>query len=184
MSHDFAKEKSAKAKRKRSPKNNKNTNSQTSAPRRVPAWLLFFSGVACTLFIQLFIHLAQIPPSNNSNATEIIKKPTQTQPKFIFYDDLKTQKVEVNPEIVDDREQGDYNYVLQAGSFKKRSDAEQRHATIAFLDLDSSIKKRKSKHGTIWYRIIVGPFTSRSRLQKARSTLISNEIKTLIIKRG
>lgn len=182
MSHDFAKEKSS-PKKKRS---NTQASKKIAEPKRlIPAWVWFLLGVACTLFVQLFIHLAQVESPENSNTEQTPKaqqKPVKQKPEYHFYDDLKTQKVTVDSKPVEAREQESYNYALQAGSFKQKQDANQLRAEITLLGLDVAIEKRTSKE-TIWHRVIVGPFTSRSKLQKARSILIENDIPTMVIKR-
>ncbi len=185
MSHDFAKGKDKGSNKKRPAKKPMNTR-KTPEKKRLPGWAFFLCGVAFTLFAQLLYHLAQVdtktPDDEPQSAT---KQKTQevTKPVYDFYEKLKTMEVPVPDDVVDEREQENYNYALQAGSFKNRKDADQQRAEIILLGLDATIETRKSESGTTWHRIIVGPFTSRSKLNKARSMLIDNDLPTITIKR-
>lgn len=186
MSHDFAKGKNGgngKAKKKSTPKN---ASKKTAEKKSLPGWFYFFSGVAVTLFAQLLIHLARVDQPVGElieeTAKEVIEEGHKTSIEFEFYDKLKQQEVEVSEEVVAEREQEDYNYVLQAGSFREKDRANQQRAEIMLLGLDANIEKSINAKGT-WYRLIVGPFTSRSDLNRARSKLINNGMPTEKIKR-
>lgn len=189
MSHDFAKKGQAKNS-KRSPQ--KNTRKPQKKP--IAGWVWFVTGVLVTLFAQFLIHLASLDDSQDSSGekqtnSKTSQKEAASQQKakkpklqYRFYEELKQKQVTVEAEKVAEREQEDYNYALQAGSFKNKQDAEQMRAEIILLGLDARIEPRTSKTGTVWNRVIVGPFTSRSKLQQARSTLINNNVPTMVFK--
>lgn len=188
MSHDFAKKNS----QKKSSKKRSNAAARKPEPRRLlPGWVLFFSGVAFTLFAQFLWHLAQVDTQTTPADTAKVdapkaqpKKDPRKRPDIKFYDQLKNQEVRVPDDVVAEREQESYNYALQAGSFKNSADANQQRAEIMLLGLTAKIETRKSESGTTWHRVIVGPFTSRSKLSKARSTLLNNNIQAMKIKRN
>lgn len=191
MSHDFAKAgaKSAKSKAAKKPAARKSAKKPAPAKRFLPAWLWFLAGVITTIVLQLFYHLAQIDPAQVvDDIVETIEpklpEPQSVKPEFRFYEELKQREVAVSGDSVADREQADYNYALQAGSFKNPADADQRRAEIILLGLDVFVERKQTAAGEVWHKVIVGPFTSRSNLNKARNQLISNDIKTLKIKRG
>jgi cell division protein FtsN len=190
MSHDFAKKGSPK---KRPVKNNRSPKQPEKKP--LPGWLWFLSGVILTLFGQFLIHLAQVDTKTAATDTATAKtspakalepaaKPEPKKPEYRFYDELKTREVNVSAKEVETREQEDYNYALQVGSFKDKKDAEQLRAEVILLGMDAAVESRRSEQGTMWHRVIVGPFTSRSKLQKARSILIDNDLPTMVIKRN
>ena len=191
MSHDFAKAgaKSAKSKAAKKPAARKSAKKPAPAKRFLPAWLWFLAGVITTIMLQLFYHLAQIDPTQVvDDIVETVEpnlpEPQSVKPEFRFYEELKQREVAVSGDSVADREQADYNYALQAGSFKNPADADQRRAEIILLGLDVFVERKQTAAGEVWHKVIVGPFTSRSNLNKARNQLISNDIKTLKIKRG
>lgn len=193
MSHDFAKGKtrSKKPAQRSAPKKNTRKTDKPATKPRLPSWIWFISGVIVTLFTQFLFHLTQVDTSNlpkeigekKTPATVVEKAPEKKRPKIEFYNTLKNREVKVPTNVVKAREQESYNYALQAGAFKKRQDAEQQRAEIILMGLDASIESRKNKSGTLYHRIIVGPFTSRSTLSSARNKLIANDMPSMKIKR-
>ncbi len=181
MSKDFAK-KPKKAAPKAAPKS------------QVPGWVWLFTGAILGGFIMFLAHLSGITPNTNTGNTNksIAKaepKPEKTipKPRFDFYKLLKESEVPV-PEIdtstnstaapVDQLE-----YILQVGSFKRASEADRLRAELILMNLDTQIEKVTVRNGETWHRVLVGPFQSRSKLAQARSTLVSNDINPLLLKR-
>lgn len=155
----------------------------------LPGWVWFLAGVALTLFCQWLIHLANVsshPQQTKGSAPAIVwpKKSANevSKPAIQFYETLKKQEVKVSDKVVADRNEGSYDYSLQAASFKRMVDADQLRAELILLGLDVSVKKTRGESGTTWYRVIVGPFPSRSLMAKARSTLLDNGYRPFKIK--
>ena len=73
--------------------------------------------------------------------------------------------------------------MLQAGSFKHAEDADRLRAKLILLGLDTKVEAVSGKGKGTWHRVQVGPFKSRSRLSKARNTLIAQGIETLLLKK-
>ncbi len=69
------------------------------------------------------------------------------------------------------------------GSFKQIKDAERVRAELILLNLDARVEAAKGRGSDTWHRVLVGPFQNRSKLAKARSTLVSNRFDTLLLKR-
>jgi cell division protein FtsN len=76
-----------------------------------------------------------------------------------------------------------FHYMLQAGAFKQKSDAEKRRAELILNGYEATVEATEYKNGQTWYRLLIGPFTSQSKLSKARSTLLQSNIETMVIKR-
>lgn len=74
-------------------------------------------------------------------------------------------------------------FILQAGSFRQREDADRRRAELLLLGLDPKVEETTGDNGR-WFRVYVGPFESRSRLAKARSLTAGQNIDTLTLKRS
>jgi cell division protein FtsN len=70
------------------------------------------------------------------------------------------------------------NYLLQAGSFQERNDAETRRANIILLNMPASVVPGVVS-GKTWYRVQVGPFTGRQAAEEARATLALNNIDSI-----
>ncbi len=76
------------------------------------------------------------------------------------------------------------NTLLQAGSFRKLKDAERLRAKLILLNLPNVVtEKTTSSSGSVWYRVRLGPFANRSKLNKAEDILAQNNIAPLRIKR-
>ena len=110
------------------------------------------------------------------------------KPRFDFYKLLPEQsiEVEVEPAEIERPRAADTAselYLLQAGSFRQREDAERRRAELLLLGLDPRIEETSGDNGR-WHRVYVGPFDSRSQMAKARSLTAGQDIDTLLLKRG
>jgi cell division protein FtsN len=94
-------------------------------------------------------------------------------------------EVEVDPgEIARNRaSQKTELYLLQAGSFKQRDDADRRRAELLLLGLEPKIEETNGDNGR-WFRVYVGPFESRSRMARARSLTAAQDIDTLLLIRN
>ena len=132
--------------------------------------------------------------SNQSKQTTAAEEPDKTKitaPIFEFYDLLKETKVSL-PESFQtsaDAEQSasaqpNFEYILQVASFRNRSDAEEVRAGLILLNLDARVEEAKIQNGDVWHRVLSGPYESRSKLSKARETLIGNGYEALILKRA
>ena len=67
-----------------------------------------------------------------------------------------------------------YIYLIQAGSFKTKAQAEKLLVELTLLGLEPKINSAKNASGNLWYRVRLGPFTTRGGMTAARSTIISN----------
>ena len=160
-----------------------------------PSWVIFCAGALCGGFLTFLVFLGGMgSPSGTKNGakpeTAAAPKPAKPEKKptsdtqFDFFTLLPEREVIVPDEqprdVASSTEQ--YNYILQAGSFKTSKDADRRRAELVLLGLEAKIEAVEA-NGDTWHRVYVGPFTSRSKLSKARSTLISEGIETLLLKR-
>lgn len=115
--------------------------------------------------------------------------PSQSTEKkrFEFYEmlkesEVKTEEVAVYKSTPKDAK-SEHKYLLQAGSFKVKADAERMRAQLILLGLPNvHTNTSTSKDGTLWYRVRLGPFDNRSRLSKAYDKLVQQNIQPLRIK--
>ena len=111
-------------------------------------------------------------------------EPDVSKPSFRFYEMLP--ETEVMPSTVDEYTPGpgrpQVDYLLQSGSFRKAEDAERQRAEIAFQGLRAAVQKIDLEEGNVWYRVNVGPFTSRSKMNAAVDKLVSISIQPLVRK--
>jgi len=109
---------------------------------------------------------------------------TEKKPGFKFYDILPES--ELVPPKVDEYTPGPgqttFDYVVQTGSFRTRTDAERQRAEIAFQGLRAHVRQIDLDGGSTWYRVNVGPFNSRSQMNSAVDKLVSINIEPLVRK--
>jgi cell division protein FtsN len=72
------------------------------------------------------------------------------------------------------------NYLLQAGSFQERKEADDRRAKITLLNMSADIAPGVVA-GRTWYRVQVGPFAGRPPAEEARKTLSANNIDSILL---
>src|SRR5690606_12871884 len=70
------------------------------------------------------------------------------------------------------------NYLLQAGSFQNRDDAEKQRARILLLNMNTAITQGVVS-GRTFYRVQVGPFPGRQSAEAARNALAENSIESI-----
>tara|TARA_B100000686_G_scaffold204217_1_gene211005 strand:+ start:8602 stop:9192 length:591 start_codon:yes stop_codon:yes gene_type:complete len=120
---------------------------------------------------------------SNSKNNEI--KDTNKKPRFEFYEMLPNseesvteeqfQKATKQPSLKD-------KYFLQVGSFQDIGDAENLKAKIAMLGMEAYVQPADLSEKGMWHRVRIGPFTKTEAINKARSSLLLNDIKTDLIK--
>lgn len=185
MTHDFAKKPKPAAKRRK----------KSKPKTQVPAWVWLFTGVVLGLFIAFLGMLSGITPgskpddlmpdmSTAKKAAEKIKETASSTTKFDFYTLLPEREVIVPEQdsTPEPEASEQFQYILQAGSFKSSQDADRLRAELILLGMEAKVDP-VSSNGSTWHRVQVGPFTSRSRLSAARSTLFDQGIDALLIKR-
>ena len=77
-------------------------------------------------------------------------------------------------------EAGD-SYVLQVGSFRDNSDAEEMKARLALLGVIARVQS-VSVNGQTWHRVRVGPVNGSRRADEIRRQLDDNDIDSLVMK--
>ena len=168
-------------------KSNSNRAAATS-PASPLKW--FGAGLLSGVFLSFMAYLGTLPADGGS-AVQATDSPVQPipvpKPRFDFYTLLPEQTidVEVDPaEVTAPRATGTVTetYLLQAGSFRQREDADRRRAELILLGLEPTVEETTGDNGR-WFRVYLGPFDSRSRMSRARSLTAGQNIDTLVLKR-
>ena len=76
---------------------------------------------------------------------------------------------------------GSGTYILQVGSFRNRTDAEQMKARLALLGSVANIQVVTVNDAT-WHRVRIGPVDGARRTDSVRRMLQDNGIETLVMK--
>lgn len=111
------------------------------------------------------------------------KTTPKTTTKFEFYNELANRTVstpkqperEKIPEVK-------YTYYLQVGSFKSAEDADSLRAKMILEGYSVRIDKTTTQDNIDWYRVQIGPITSRSKLSRMRVQLLEKGIEPMILK--
>jgi len=207
MSRDYArKNRSAKAPTTSRQKATKSARPKAARPKTAPGarsqhgglslkWILSLAAVGG--FAGFIVYLNSLPnspgtqpsPITEKSAPKPVEKPAETtrkedKPGFRFYEMLPESEV-VPPKVEEytpGPSQQNFDYVVQSGSFRSMEDAERQRAQIAFQGLRASIQRIDLDNGSVWYRVNVGPFTSRSQMNSAIDKLVSLSIQPLVRK--
>jgi cell division protein FtsN len=151
----------------------------------------YSAGVGSGLFAAFLLYLITLPPEGGP-AAEAPPAPSIARtpaPEYEFFEVLPSQEitVDVDPaEMPTPRSAGagaGKQYLLQAGSFRQAEDADRRRGELLLLGLDPRVEKTQGDTGR-WFRVVLGPFDSRSAMAKARSLTAQQDIDTLLIQRN
>ena len=185
MPRDYAKQRKQGSRRAKP-----NTRKRQPASQPSRGWQWYSAGLLSGVLLSLLLYLGSLPsgpgstPQTDSNLAEI----EPPKPRFDFYTLLPEQTIDLDvaPDqsvVAAANSTSSGFYLLQAGSFKQREDADRRRAQLLLLGLDPTIEETNGDNGR-WYRVYLGPFKSRTKLNKARSLTAAQNIDTLLLKRG
>ncbi len=157
---------------------------------RVPGWVWLFTGILLGALIVFLMRLSelQLAPTTTSGSPAPKVTKDGKEPRFEFYDLLRNAEVAVPaPREPADKPpaKADPNmeYLLQVASFRSLADAQQVRAELTLLNLKARVEEANVGKGETWHRVVVGPYSSRSDMSKARTTLMSNRYQPLLLTR-
>ncbi|MFC1589784.1 SPOR domain-containing protein [Pseudomonadota bacterium] len=172
----------------------------------LPGFLWLLAGLAIGLFVALLVYLDKQPDvsadfgaavqkelekikhktSDVSNENDLEEKDSGRQePKFNFYTILPELEVlipdsETQPPEKSNRDSSidGKKYVLQAGSFKNKSDAEKLKASLALLGFEAHIQN-VTVNSIPWHRVRIGPYAQSHDLYDKIDQLRQNNINAI-----
>ncbi|GAB3027078.1 SPOR domain-containing protein [Bowmanella dokdonensis] len=100
--------------------------------------------------------------------------PKPPEEKWEFIEVLPNQTVEVD---VPDAQDDGIRWLMQCGSFRNPSQAEEMRARIAFVGLESQVRPSDGSNGR-WYRVILGPYERKREAEKDRHAIRDTGITT------
>ncbi|MFT7286986.1 MAG: cell division protein FtsN [Halieaceae bacterium] len=145
------------------------------------------AGVFSGLFAAFLLYLVSLPAEENpAQPAEVARTSVTSQPVFDFYEVLPEQRIteDIDPaELPRERaQQAQALYMLQAGSFHQEVDADRHRAKLLLLGLSPEIEESSGSNGR-WFRVVLGPFETRSAMARARSLTAQEGIDTLLVRR-
>ncbi|VAW80546.1 hypothetical protein MNBD_GAMMA13-589 [hydrothermal vent metagenome] len=172
--------------------------SQRTTAQKSPPWVWAVVGLLAGLFVAFLVFLQMQPDvirqAEKIVATDVPTKstpiPPPPKPRFDFYNLLPEMEVIVADEEIKGvpseagikRVQQPGTYLLQAGSFRSASQADQLRAQLALLGLETSIQMVSINSKQSWHRVRVGPYHNLKGLNQARSLLKRNGIDAILIR--
>jgi len=165
-----------------------------------PCWSGFAAGLALGLLVAglVYLNAGPAPEEDRRAAHEAPPSAEGGEGRFQFYTLLPEMEVVVPEPEGEAPPAGETGapvtqpppaqvtrpgtYVLQAGSFRRRADAERRKASLALLGVRSTIQAVTLENGETWYRVRIGPYTSLEDLNRTRALLQENDVDTLLVR--
>lgn len=125
------------------------------------------------------------PKKDDSDAQTAPPPAKEKKEKFEFYQIL--QNSEVDTSHVDayqstPRGEQDFYYMIQAASFRSPDDADRMRAKLILSGLEAAIRQTTGSDGRPWYRVVLGPYESRSKMNRAQDKLVSLDIQSYTYK--
>lgn len=174
--------------------------SRNSAQAPASPWRWYGTGVATGVFLSLLLYLGTLPAgidpgvgegtevAATAGAAAAAAEKTPPKPRFDFYTMLPEQRIAVDVEPAqvatprtDATVQGE-TFLLQAGSFRQREDADRRRAELLLLGLEPRVEEASGEHGR-FFRVYLGPFQTHAQMSRARGLTTAQNIDTLLMKR-
>jgi len=185
-------------------------STRKQAPSGIPAWFWLLGGILIGLGTALILmfngylpemkqHLPAVDNTSPASAeTALLKNNTKAdkpkKPRFDFFTVLPEMEVVVPEQELKRKAKpltdtssiqastGDQDsYVLQTGSFRNASDAEQMKARLALMGSIATIQT-VTVNAQTWHRVRIGPFKGARKADEMRRLLADNQIDTLVMK--
>ncbi len=178
------------------------TAKQPPQGARTPCWSGFAAGLALGLMVAGLVYLNLAPEGEGEAPAAARSAPgasAEQEARFQFYTLLPEMEVVVPepepeppapeaatgeapapPPVAKVTRPG--TYVLQAGSFRRRADAERRKASLALLGVRSTIQPVTLGDGETWFRVRIGPYTRLEELNEVRALLQEHGVDTLLVR--
>lgn len=156
------------------------------------AWYLFGKGIIPQPQPQAPQEASTSDPDAPANAEEVAPRGKDSQrQKYDFFTVLPEMEVVVPEQELSGQAQpepagtpadgDDARYLLQVGSFRESSDADQLKARLALLGVVARVQSVTVNDAT-WHRVRVGPVASAREADDLRNRLADNGIDSLVMK--
>lgn len=106
--------------------------------------------------------------ADNKDELDVLKPlPVLAEEEWEYIDSLPDFEVEVD---ATGPLESNKDFIMQCGSFRQESRAEELRASIAFQGLESRILSSEGKNG-LWYRVVLGPYDKKRNAERHRHQL-------------
>lgn len=184
--HDFARN------AQHNKRNKQNKKHKTVVPKwLIPLTLLLLAGLVFGLYTLTSVkpEVAAKPiPAPSKKAAPIPKKPRPlAEEEYDFYSMLPKSEV-IAPRVEAystkkaDAAIENYIYLLQAGSFRSAAEADKLRAKLLLEGLSVTTSKVTNENDSVWHRVMVGPFGTRSKLNRAQDILAKANTESMLVR--
>lgn len=157
---------------------------------QIPRWVWFLTGFVSGFFVAFLIYLDEFVPGDpqasltkNPPAVAIAEDQIEEM-EWDFYELFKKQNVpveEFNAAGQKVKVEEAVKYLLQAGSFQNKVDANRLRGELILLGLEAFSKEVEVK-GKKWHRVLVGPMDSTLQLGRVQQQLANAKIASMPVK--
>lgn len=165
-----------------------------AARQGMPGWLWMLVGLSLGIVVAVVAYVLVGPRSDQPPADQASEQvpdqpearqadtapviPPKQDARFTFYELLPSlELVPRNDTYVPGaRSKKNVDYMIQAGSFADREDAETRRAQLILLGMEPTINKAVLGNGRTTYRVEVGPDDDFDRVKERMAVLIAEDI--------
>jgi hypothetical protein len=154
-------------------------------------WVWFIVGFLLGLFTAFIIYLwLEVVPDPSSTTDQptadvIANNPLDDDarlPDYSFFEMFPNVVVPIVEEYTNGGKKVSIEeqciYVLQAGSFKNVEDADRLRGELILMDMEVAIRDI-DMGGTLWPRVIVGPFDTKLNLTRTKTRLAGANIESI-----
>lgn len=141
----------------------------------------FVLGVATTLGLQYLLQSGRNGSLPQLDSGAEAESAGGAERDFEFYTLLNDMTVQVPDSDVVLAEDDNIIYWLQAGSFRSPEDAENMRVNLILKNLEAEVRP-VSNEGVLWHRVVVGPFATRTLVNKAKETLIADGLQPITLR--
>ncbi len=168
--------------------------------------LSFLTGLALGLFFAIIVyfheHSATLEKTNPLLVNESVPdkeiiagnenkdSASLPEPKFDFYKILPSKEINISEwESVEEdspvkleKEDEPVMFVLQVGSFKEFSAADEIKAKLAMMGVTADIQRVVINGQDVRHRVRIGPYKNNEKLKHDRDTLLANDLDFMLLK--
>lgn len=160
-------------------------------------WLLIMLLAAAFAGFVIYLRLATPTADKTPEAAHVMVRPQKPaappkprkpfEPTFDFYTILPEQEVVVSEPEIKTRAREESigkstkaQYVIQAGSFRNRADAEKVKVRLAAMGIPAKIEAAQNGN-TAWSRVKIGPIPTMTKVDAIRSRLHAQGIDAVVM---
>lgn len=131
---------------------------------------------------------AENPRQHNTSKKKQTSDEKDRKLRYEFYTLLPESEVVIpEQEYLEEKRQPTHEqknegrFMLQAGSFQHKNEADGLRAKLALLGIEASIQK-VTIHSDVWYRIRIGPYQTLKEIEAARARLRKNDVNAILVR--